>query len=541
MPSIISSPLLLLMGCMIVSSAAADGATPPIARAGGEALRGEWLDGPVPVAAFRGIPFAAPPVGSGRWRAPAPPVPRSGVQPANRFAPACMQDSGGVDWYVDVASAFGAGPEVVSRPAAFSEDCLYLNVWTPRADPEARLPVMVFVHGGGNSGGWSYEPNYRGGPLAASGAVVATIAYRLGPFGFFAHPALEDGSGGAVANFALLDIRAAFEWLRANAAAFGGDPDRIMAFGESAGAINLVDLLLADAARGQARMSLFRRQISQSIGGGLVGRQDLAEEQAIGVRLAGLMGLAAGAGASELRAVPAGEVLAAAEGLPEDYYPDGVIDGNVLPMHPLQVLASARAEGVRMVLGTNADEWLMYTPESSGERELSAWAAREAPGREQELLSLVADSGDPRRALDRLETAKQMLCPSRTLADWAESAGGHAWMYYFTRTRPGPGGDRLGAYHGAELPYVFGTHDSWLPTSMVDRTLGETISASWLAFADSGDPSTPGLPAWPRYSSEAPSVMEFGDGAGVLPPFANELCGILGPKPVEPGRSLRQQ
>lgn len=509
--------------------AAAPQAVAPVVSAGGEQLRGAWEDGQTPVAVFRGVPFAAPPVGELRWRAPRPHLPRPGIQSATRFAPACMQGSSGVDWYVEVAAAFEQGPEVVGRPEGVSEDCLYLNVWTPGTDPDARLPVMVFVHGGGNSGGWAYEPNYVGARLAARGAVVVTIAYRLGPFGFFAHPALEEGSGEAVANFGLLDIRAAFEWVRDNASAFGGDADRIMAFGESAGAINLVDLLLADVARGQSRTSLFRRLVSQSIGGPLEQRQDLEQEQAVGLRMAGYMGLGPGAGADALRAVPADEVLAAAARLPDDHYPDGVIDGRTLPMHPMEVISSARADGVRMVLGTNADEWLMYIDESDGEPALYAWAAEAAPGREEELLHAVADAPDPRRALDRLETARQMLCPSRYLAEWVNASGGRAWIYHFTRQRQGPGGARLGAYHGAELPYVFDTHDAWLPTDDSDRRLTVQLMERWLAFAANGDPLVTGRAEWPPYRQAAPAIMELGDRTGLTPLFGADLCELLGP------------
>lgn len=501
----------------------------PVVEAGAETLRGAWVASEQGVAAFAGVPFAAAPLGKLRWRAPAPHRPRPGVQDASRFAPACMQGSGGVDWYVGVAEAFGHGPEVVGRPNGISEDCLYLNVWAPYPRAGDDLPVVVFVHGGGNSAGWSYEPNYVGSRLAGAGVVAVTIAYRLGPFGFFAHPALDDGSGAPVANFGLLDIRAAFEWVRENAAAFGGDPGELTAIGESAGALNLIDLLLADIARGEVLASPFRRLVSQSIGGSIVSRQDLAQEQAVGLRLANDMGLGPGASAADLRAVPAAEVLAAADHLPEEYYPDGVIDGRTLPKHPMAIIDEARAAGAEILLGSNAHEWLMYIDEDAGIEELEAWMAATAPGREAVLEAGVADTEDARRALDRLRTAREMLCPSRYLAEWVNATGGRAWIYRFTRQRPGPGGEKLGAYHGAELPYVFDTHDAWLPTADEDRRLTRTVMEHWLAFAAAGDPSVPGGPAWPTYSRPTPIVMELGGRAVPADSVTQGLCAVLGP------------
>lgn len=531
----------LLGGCLLLAAPLFDGAglsaaPPPSVRANGEQLTGAWAPGEPAVAVFRGVPFAAPPVGPGRWRAPADHRPRSGPQRATEFAPACMQGPGGVDWYVGVAAAFGHGPEVVGRPNGVSEDCLYLNVWTPRPDPAARLPVMVFVHGGGNSAGWSYEPNYRGAELARRGVVVVTIAYRLGPFGFFAHEALDNGAGEPVANFGLLDIRAAFRWVRDHVAAFGGDSGNLTAFGESAGAIDLVDLLLADLAAGAARESPFRRLISQSIGGSLVERQTLAEEQAVGRALTGFLGLGPEAGADRLRAISAADLLEAAGRLPEDYYPDGVIDGQVIPAHPLEMLAAARTEDVEVVLGANADEWLMYLDEAAGREELEAWVREHAAGGVDAVLAAVAGEPDPRRALDRLITAREMRCPSYALAEAVQAGGGRAWVYHFSRRRPGPGGAALGAYHGAELPYVFGSHDPWLPVEPADTALTAALMDYWVAFARRGDPNVAGRPSWPTFSRADRGVLELDAevraAAAVDPSLCREMMPRRFPGPV---------
>jgi para-nitrobenzyl esterase len=520
---------LVLATLLIARPGACGHESPPVAAANGETLSGAWEAGKPAVAVFRGIPFAAPPEGRMRWRAPAPHRPRIGPQQATEFAPACMQGTGGVDWYVGVAAAFGQGPEVVGRPNAVSEDCLYLNIWSPRLDPGARLPVMVFVHGGGNAGGWSYEPNYNGAALARKGAVIVTIAYRLGPFGFFAHPALDNGSGEPVANFGLLDIRAAFQWVRDHVAAFGGDPDNVTAFGESAGAFNLVDLLLADLAAGTARQSLFRRLISQSIGGSLIERQTLAEEQAVGEQLLSPLGIGQGADGERIRSIPARDLLEAAAGLPGDYYPDAVIDGQVLVKDPREILAEAGAAGVEMILGSNADEWLMYVEEDAGRDELAQWAKAHSADNAGALLAAVADESEPRRALDRLMTARNMLCPSRALADYINERGGRAWVYYFSRQRAGTGGDKLGAYHGTELPYVFGSHDAWLPTESADTLLTSAVMDYWLAFVRQGDPDVAGRPAWPVYTNRQPLVLRLDTNIEVVTATDLSLCEWLGP------------
>jgi len=183
--------LVLLMCLVALSFFGCNGkkTSAPVVFANGEELHGSWENGDTGVAVFKGIPFAAPPIDELRWRAPEPNKPRSGPQMAVEFAPACMQTTYITDWYADVAKTFGHGPEAVGRPKSVNEDCLYLNVWSPRPESGADLPVMVWVHGGSNKGGWSYEPNYIGKKLAEKGVVVVSIAYRLGAFGFFSHPA----------------------------------------------------------------------------------------------------------------------------------------------------------------------------------------------------------------------------------------------------------------------------------------------------------------------------------------------------------------
>ena len=199
------------------------------------------------VAAFLGVPFADPPSGELRWQAPQPLSNKVRRRDATEFAPACMQSMRILDWYRYVAETFGASADYYPD-LEVSEDCLYLNVWTPTLDTNAGLPVMVWVHGGSNRSGWSYEPNYHGHELAQQGVVVISIAYRQGLFGFISHAELDADQG--LANFGLWDIVAALQWIRDNASQFGGDPGRVTLFGESAGAQDILALLFAKPAAG---------------------------------------------------------------------------------------------------------------------------------------------------------------------------------------------------------------------------------------------------------------------------------------------------
>ena len=524
-----------LFGCGFSCSLAAQ-QTGPVVLANGSEWQGSW-DGPDGlVAAFKGVPFAAPPVGELRWRAPEEPFHVSGRRVVTEFPPACLQAASMTEWYAEVAAAFGAEPEVAPEPLSQSEDCLYLNIWSPELQPDALLPVMVYVHGGSNAGGWSYEPNYVGAALAAKGAVVVSIAYRLGPFGFFAHPALDNGAGEPSANFALLDIQAAFAWLRAHIAAFGGDPQRVTGFGESAGAFNLVDLLASSLDRSGTPMP-FDRLISQSIGGSLTERQILEQERELGAQLVRATGLQGEVTARSLRGIPASALLEASRQLPSDHYFDAIIDGQVLKRSPLESLRAAEHITVDLIAGTNADEWYMYVDKEAGPTDLQRWLGENAPGLEDALLEEVGRETPVRRALDQLRTARNMLCPSRFLADIVNERGGRGWVYYFSRARPGAGGTVLGAYHGTELPYVFGTHDDWLPTATGDLDLTTGVMEYWLQFARRGDPNLPGQPAWPRYRDEVPAVLRLDVPIQIMEPFAQRLCELLGPEALARGKS----
>lgn len=399
-----------------------------------------------------------------------------------------MQDDGNVEWYQGVAAAFGQSPDVAPSLPETTEDCLFLNVWTP--DTEARLPVMVWIHGGANVNGWSFEPNYRGRELAAMGAVVVSIQYRLGVFGFLAHAALgAESAHGSSGNYGILDQIEALRWVRANIARFGGDPGNVTVFGESAGAGDIAYLLLSPLADG-----LFHRAISQSGGWPADQRRTLAENEAQGVHFLERAGVS---NVAELRALPAASLLDLANEHFKRGYDDPPVDGWLLPAPPADLLARNAFESRPVMLGFNADEMLMYvTP--TAERWQQALAEVPRADAVDELLSGLSI---PER-LDELASAGQFTCPSIALADGFAAAGAPTYVYRFDRIRPGEHG--IGAYHGAEIPYVFDSHDAWLPTNEDDRRLTRRMMGYWFSFAATGNPNHDESPAWPRWGDDMP-------------------------------------
>ncbi|MDH3519777.1 MAG: carboxylesterase family protein [Myxococcales bacterium] len=503
----IAGLILLLTAALVLLGAAAD---PPEARMGGWHLIGAREATQPGVAAFRGIPFAHPPLGERRFRAAELlPAPDAGVFEATRYAPVCPQDEGNVDWYRDVARGVGADPAALLALPPVSEDCLHLNLWTPAPGrPAAGLPVFVWIHGGGNQNGWSYEPNYLGQHLAAEGLVVVSIAYRLGGLGFVAHPLLSaESAQGASGHYGMSDILAALQWIRQHIAAFGGDPDNVTVAGESAGGGNISALLRVRAADG-----LYRRAIIQSGALGPEDRQPLDAAQRAGERLFAALQARS---AEDLRRRPWQDFIGLDWGA---YYPGWVIDGELLRE------AAAIREGVDLLIGSNAQEWLMYMA-PDGDAALQKVLGRYARGREPEARALLQQlEPDPRRQADRLFSAVEFLCPSTELAAEVRAGGGRSFVYHFTRVRPGAA--RIGAYHGAEIPYVFGTADAWLPGDDTDAALSRAMLRYWAGFARSGRPAAGDLPAWPEYDREARSYLELGDRIAPGTDLERALCTL---------------
>ncbi len=442
------------------------------------------------IAVFKGIPYAAPPVGALRWRPPQPAVPWSGTLDASKVGSACPQKRG--------LSLEGGGD-----PGTLDEDCLNLNIFTPRAESAARLPVMVWLHGGALIFGAGGLPLYDGAALARQGVVVVTVNYRLGPLGFFVHPAIEREAPGGAVNFGLLDQIAAMKWLKRNIAAFGGDPNNVTLFGQSAGAQSVLALMSSPLSR-----DLMQRAIVQSAYG--LPARPRAKARETGVRVASAVGLpGADASAMQLRAVPA-EKLAALEGDDLSLAPGFIVGDPVVPVTLVEAFRAGKQAGIPLLIGSNSDETSVAL----------AFGIRPA-----QLIKKMGAGGVLVRPLyrdvkDDSELGRQVVRDAVFTAFARRMAVLHAakapvWRYYFSRVPDGLRGTHPGVPHGGEVPPVFGTGDLCACTGATptddDRAAAQAVSSRWVRFARDGRPDLPGLPTWPADSKFKSVLLEFGD------------------------------
>lgn len=493
-------------GAEVPDSSDADGV---VTIAGGQ-ISGRPAGAAGAVRAYLGLPYAAPPVGALRWQPPRPVEPWDGVRDATRLPPGCVQ--GVLPGRSDADTPFfGAGA------TTFDEDCLYLNVWSA-ARPGDNAPVMVWIHGGGLFIGDGSEVAYDGASLAARGAVIVTINYRLGPFGYLAHPVLRaESAHDASGNYGLLDQIAALQWVQDNIAQFGGDAARVTIFGESAGSWSVHHLMAAPLATG-----LFARAIGQS-GGAFASYRAMSAEEAeeAGEKIARtLLGPDVEITAEALRAIPATEVLAAADGNPRPN-----VDGWVLPDTVYGMFAAGRQSDVPVIVGANADEGTVLQAIGAGGGKTTLEEYREqarrdyGPLADQFLAVYPAETPDDARVqLVASRGDGGFVWEMRAWARLMETVSSPAYMYVFTRTPPAADAERWGAYHTAEIPYVFnnlgGGSRFWYANrdyDDTDRRLSELVSSFWLHFAATGNPNGEGLPAWPIYSRDTDAVLELGD------------------------------
>lgn len=440
---------------------------------------------------FRGIPYAAPPLGPLRWKPPQPPASWPGERNASASGANCMQplDSAGV--------SPGGGP--------ISEDCLTLQVFAPKpAAKDAKpAPVMVWLHGGGNTQGSGSKPSYDGSAFARDGVVLVSINYRLGPMGFFAHPALSRTSKPEepLASYGVMDQIAALRWVQRNIAAFGGDPANVTLFGESAGGVDVLVLMSAPSARG-----LFAKAIAESPGGVWYPLPKLADAEAEGQKAAVKAGLAAGATAEQLRALPADRLI---HDMGDDYGP--IQDGRLLTESPAQAFAHGHAADLPLILGSNSYEGLMNQDTAT------------LPGLSAEMRAAYSSEASTEKALGDVLFADRVInAPVRWFARQA-AAGAPAWLYRFSYVRPSQRAKVPGAPHGSEVPYVF---DSWdkisaraalLPAEA--HAMTALVHSCWIAFARTGVPSCLGAPVWPAYAPDRDELMDFGVPATVRSHF----------------------
>lgn len=471
-------------------------------RVDGGLISGVDADG---VRSYKGIPFAAPPVGDLRWKAPQPVVAWQGVRECDSFGRACPQ------------SPYPPGSMYYAQPEKQSEDCLYLNVWTA-AKPSDKLPVMVWIHGGALTRGSGSRPTYDGTAFAKKGVVLVTINYRLGPLGYLAHPELTaESTNHSSGNYGVLDQIAALKWVHKNIAAFGGDPSRVTIFGESAGSWSVNVLVATPLAKG-----LFHRAIGES--GGQFGpmtylkedRDKLPSAEKVGAAFA----KAAGADSIKaLRAMPAEKII--------DFFTNDTegkkfrtapnVDGWVLPDEVRNIFAKGKQNDVPVIVGSNANEMTTLTVPAAVPKTLDDYHKRlatqygEATREFDAFYAAKSDADVPKAYLDSLRDVTFTL-PMRAWARMTATGHSKAYLYFFSHVAPNPNSKYLGAYHASEIAYVFNNLNRQNKLlSELDGKLSETMQSYWVNFARTGDPNSKGLPSWIPYNLKDEAYMEFGD------------------------------
>jgi carboxylesterase type B len=456
----------------------------------GGPLRGEEASTRV----FRGIPYAAPPVGPLRWQPPQPAAAWQGTRDATAFGPDCPQP----DYY----------PEL--RGKGQDEDCLTLNVWTPARQADAALPVMVWIYGGGFTTGGGSHPTYDGAEFARRGVVLVTLNYRLGLLGFMAHPGLTaESPDHASGNYGVMDQIAALQWVRRNIAAFGGDPNRVTVFGQSAGAMTIEAMLVSPLAKG-----LFHQAILQSVGA-MRPLSTLAQAESAGLEidpdLAALRRLPAAEltarlsrGGTETREVTAPRPLAV------------IVDGHVMPRTDREAFATGQYARIPLIVGSNRDEGggMARNAPVRTQRDLQDYLRRNFGAAPEAALAAYPAGSDAavKPALARLFGDTEFNYGTRSLLRAVSREQPQAWRYLFTRPRNNAADAPI---HGAELQYVFGTlpgqhRGQKRPFDATDQAVSQAMTDAWVRFASTGNPNGGTLPAWAPYQSERDNYLEFG-------------------------------
>ena len=472
-----------------------------------------WIaGGGTAVRSYKGIPYAAPPIGDLRWKPPQSPKAWKGIRLAKNFPTSC--------------------PQALLLPGPQSEDCLGLNVWTPARPGSDKLPVMVWIHGGGFAIGATSQSVYDGEPLASQGVVMVSMNYRLGVFGFFAHPGLSQESGhNTSGNYGLLDMVAALQWVKRNIAAFGGDPENVTIFGESAGGTAVCLLMVMPQAQG-----LFTKVISESAAWMNTPVSHIRETWYNRVP-AEKYGATLGSDIGALRAKSTAEIMKMTGGVDfsgekadrgEAYL--HIVDGWVVPDDPARLFAQGKFSRVPLIAGTNADEGtLMGGPPVRSVAAYRKWAEKQFHEQGNALVDIYTAATDA-EAYDAAAHATGdflFLQGTREILRAVSKVNPKTYQYQFTRVNGVGRRIKWGTFHASEIPYVFGTlPDSAYGTeaSLIgnfsidadsyneqDRRLSLAMNAAWVHFATMGDPNGPGVPSWPAFGDGKESYMEFGD------------------------------
>lgn len=499
----------IAMGCLpfgCVGTVEGQSEQQPMVRLESGLLQGIHFDSSRSDAAFLGVPYAAPPIGELRWKPPQPASRWSGIRKADKFGSPCAQLP--APWF---------------RYIEGHENCLYLNIWTTDVRPGANRPVLVYFHGGSNTQGYS-QMTPLGPPFSEMGLVVVSANYRLGPFGFLAHPALtaesEHHSSG---NYGLLDQLQALRWVKENIRKFGGDPDRVTVIGQSSGAVDVCLLMASPMSQ-----ALFQGAILES------GEcQDTLNEdirapiqynlidttgEASGERLAGDLGVANGPDTlRKMRQVPAKEILNAWKNDSGLHF-DAIVDGWVVPEQPAQIFAEGKQLHVPILVGSNADEATVFG--HNGVKTVSQFKKhlQQDTGpywKEEFQLYPVSSDADVLTRSVRLES-DEFACGAYSIAQALAKTGGQAYLYYFTYVDPGKRSG-LGAHHGEELFFLSDSFPADWEHTNVDAHLRELLRGYWVEFARTGNPNFDGAPKWSAFDSNSGEYLEIGAHVGLRP------------------------
>jgi para-nitrobenzyl esterase len=517
-----STPLLLSTALMAAVAVAA--ISDPVRLDSGSVSGVPGKDPAVHV--YKGIPYAAPPVGDLRWKAPQAPAKWEGVRAADKFGDTCTSGAGGFGGgrgkggakggkgapnaapkQAPANQAKGAPDRSLQSSVPASEDCLYVNVWTTAKSANDRLPVIVWNYGGGFTGGSGSLPGYDGEALAKKGVVVVTYNYRLGMFGFFAHPELTAESGhNASGNYGMMDAFAVLRWVQKNIAGFGGDPRKVTIDGESAGAILVAAMVGSPEGKG-----LFQRAMAQSgawMGLSIAKMRTLQQAEAAGKTAAGSHTIA------ELRGMSTQDLGQNVRGVQAGL----IVDGWMIPEDESITYQKGTQNNVDILIGSNHDEGTFFGGGNVTAEQAKTRASQTYGDLATEFLQLYPAGSDAEASASGLaRTRDEVGWHMRTWAELQTKHGRKAYLYYFTHVPPGPDGEPSprGATHTAELAYMFHnppTNDTW---KQPDYKLSDMMSSYWANFAAKGDPNGKGLPVWPAYDQKKNDgkAMVFGDTA----------------------------
>ena len=451
---------------------------------------------------FRGVPFAAPPVGDLRWKAPQPVKAWTGVRKCDAFGPSPVQGT---------PNPFGPwSAEYLIPKNPISEDCLYLNVWSGAKSAREKRPVLVWIYGGGFNSGGSAVPIYDGEATAKKGVIFVSINYRVGPFGFFAHPELtKESAHHASGNYGLMDQIAALQWVKQNITQFGGDPTNVTIAGQSAGSMSVNCLVASPVAKG-----LFTKAIAESGASFANPYTSLQQAEEIGLKMAQSLGATS---LAELRAKPAEDILKKAQGR------GPIVDGYVLPQSISDIFAAGQENDVVLLTGWNEDEGMAFGQPKNAEAYRKQIQEQYGANAET-LLRYYPASTDAEAAASQMKMSRDLTFGAQNYT-WAMIQANHnkkVYVYRFTRKLPATGEyTRYGAFHTGEVAYAYDNlkfiDHQLRPLDSVDAQLASEMASYWANFIKTGNPNGKGLPQWPALSPKDKRVMDLGDKTGAKP------------------------